>query len=86
MTLIITIFIFYMLLSVLLMLRFFNINLMKYSFLIFSSISFYSLIEYSTIYITIILKMSLGLSKVSSIVPPGIFVTIYFLIIPMLSK
>ena len=86
MTLIITIFIFYMLLSVLLMLRFFNINLMKYSFLIFSSISFYSLIEYSTIYITIILKMSLGLSKVSSIVPPGIFVTIYFLIIQMLSK
>ena len=86
MTLIITIFIFYMLLSVLLMLRFFNINLMKYSFLIFSSISFYSLIEYSAIYITIILKMSLGLSKVSSIVSPGIFVTICFLIIPMLSK
>ena len=68
------------------MLGFFKIVLMKYSLLIFNSIGFYSFIEYSKIYINVYLKISLGLIKLSRVVFPGIFVTVCFLIILLLSK
>ena len=68
------------------MLGFFKIDLMKYSLLIFNSIGFYSFIEYSKIYINVYLKISLGLIKLSRVVFPGIFVTVCFLIILLLSK
>ena len=52
----------------------------------FSSISFYSFIKYSTVYINIFLKMPRGLIKLSKIAFSGIFVTIGFLIILLLPK
>ena len=52
----------------------------------FSSISFYHLVEYSTIYIDVFLKMSLGLIKLSMIAFLGISVTVCFLIILLLPK
>ena len=52
--------------------RFFQIDLMKY-FLMFNKISFYSFIEYSTIYINVFLKMTLCVIKLSRIVFCGHF-------------
>ena len=77
---------FYVLLSVLLMLGFYKIHLMKHNFFMFNSISFYTFIEYSTIYINIFLKMCLGLIKLKRISFPGIFAMVWFLIILPLPK
>ena len=52
----------------------------------FNSIIFYLFIDYSTIYINVILKIPLGLIKLSRIAFPGIFVSVCFLIILLLAK
>ena len=50
---------------------------MKRNFFMFNSISFYTFIEYSTIYINIFLKMCLGLIKLKRISFPGIFAMVF---------
>ena len=52
----------------------------------FNSISFYSFIENSTIYVDVFLKINLGLIKLIGIAFLGISVTVHFLIILLLLK
>ena len=52
----------------------------------FNKISFYSFIEYSTIYINVFFKMTLCVIKLSRIVFVDIFVTVWFLFVLLLLK
>ena len=63
-----------------------NIDLMKYSFLIFNSTSFFSCVEYFLIFIDLFLKMSFNLIMTSRIVAPGVPVTVCSSIILLLLK